>query len=199
MKSGRSGRGFLGSVRRVSQVLAWIAGGVILFGSSVPISIDVVSRLVLNRTLVASFEISGYALAACIGLGMGYTVTTKANIRIDFLTARLPTPLRRLFDLIAAISLALVAAALAWFSFGVLQQSWSMQAKSISTLQVPLSVPQAIWWVGLFWFATVAVLVPALAVVRYMRGDPEGFDALLSPSSLSEEIEQTGVDDRSRR
>ncbi|MCR9136673.1 MAG: TRAP transporter small permease [Alphaproteobacteria bacterium] len=186
------------AMRRVSQVLAWIAGAIILFGSAVPISIDVVSRLFLNRTLVASFEISGYALAACIGLGMGYTVTTKANIRIDFLTAKLPTALRRLFDLIAAVSLALVAGALAWFSFGVVQQSWSMGAKSISTLQVPLVLPQGIWWVGLFWFATVAVLTPIVAIHRYMRGQSEDADALLASTNLSEEMERAGVDDGDR-
>ena len=75
---------------RISRWLAWVAGAVILFGCAVPVAIDVIARAVLGRTLVESFEISGYALAVCIGLGMGYTVTTKANIRVDILTARLP-------------------------------------------------------------------------------------------------------------
>ena len=69
---------------RVSQWMAWIAGAVILFGSAVPVTIDVISRAVLGRTLLESFEFSEYALAACIGLGMGYTVTTRANVRVLF-------------------------------------------------------------------------------------------------------------------
>ena len=129
-------------------MLAWIAGAIILFGCAVPIAIDVVSRFFLNRTLVESFEISGYGLAACIGLGMGYTVTTKANIRVDFVVAKLPVRFRAAFDLLAALALAVVAVALAYFAWSKLQQSWTLNAKSISTLQVPLYVPQGIWWVG---------------------------------------------------
>lgn len=181
------------AVQGVSRFLAWVAGAVILFGCAVPISIDVLSRLILNETLVESFEISGYMLAACIGLGMGYTVTTKANIRIDFLTSRLPTPLRRLFDGLAAFSLALVAGALAWFTFDTLGQSWTMNARSISTLQVPLALPQSVWWFGLLWFAIVAALIPLLAVLRLLRRDGQGFDALLAPPGLSEEMAQIGM------
>ena len=94
MDHGESDFGLEGLTRRISRGLAWIAGGAILFGCAVPITIDVVSRFFLNRTLLESFEISGYALAACIGLGMGYTVSTKANVRVDFLTMRLPPRIR---------------------------------------------------------------------------------------------------------
>lgn len=181
------------AVQGISRFLAWIAGAVILFGCAIPISIDVLSRLILNETLVESFEISGYMLAACIGLGMGYTVTTKANIRIDFLTSRLPTPLRRLFDALAALSLALVAGALAWFTFDTLGQSWSMNARSISTLQVPLALPQSVWWIGLFWFAIVATLFPLMALLRLLRRDGQGFDDLLAPPGLSDEMAQIGM------
>ncbi|MCB1808925.1 MAG: TRAP transporter small permease, partial [Candidatus Competibacteraceae bacterium] len=61
--------------------------------------IDVVSRAVFGQTVLESFEISGYGLAACIGLGMGFTVSTKANIRVDFLTSKLPRRARMVFDL----------------------------------------------------------------------------------------------------
>jgi TRAP-type C4-dicarboxylate transport system permease small subunit len=138
MDHGESDFGLEGLTRRISRGLAWIAGGAILFGCAVPITIDVVSRFFLNRTLLESFEISGYALAACIGLGMGYTVSTKANVRVDFLTMRLPPRIRVVFDLAAAVALAVVAAAFAYFAWGVLQQSGSMDARSMSILRVPL-------------------------------------------------------------
>lgn len=179
-------------VARISRILAWVAGATILLGCSLPITIDVIARLVLNRGLVESFEISGYALAACIGLGMAFTVTTKANIRVDILTARLPTSLRAATDLIAALALAVVAAALGWFAWGTLAQSWAMDARSISRLQVPIVLPQGIWWLGLAWFACVAALAPVLAILRLVRGDRVGFDALVGPVSLDDEIDQTG-------
>lgn len=177
---------------KISRWMAWAAGAVILFGCAVPISIDVISRAIIGRTLLESFEISGYALAACIGLGMGYTVTSKANIRVDILTAHLPRKLRMVFDLIAAVSLALLAFALAWYSYGVLAESWRLDARSISSLRVPLILPQGIWWIGFVWFATVACLTPVFAMVRLASRDLDGAEALVSNPDLSDEMAEIG-------
>lgn len=184
---------YVGLPHRISRFFACVAGAIILFGCCIPIAIDVIARFLFNTTVVESFEISGYGLAVCIGLGMGYTVTTKANIRVDFLTAKLPPSLRRFFDLLASIALAIVAVALAYLTWTKLQQSWVMEAKSTSTLQVPLIVPQGLWWVGLFWFGCVAVLTPILAIARLVQGDRHGFDRLVASSALSEEMGQIGV------
>lgn len=180
-------------IARISRCFAWVAGAVILFGCCIPISIDVVSRAVLGQTVLESFEISGYGLAACIGLGMGFTVSTKANIRLDFLTNKLPVRARMVLDLAAAIALAVVAVALAYYAFGTLQQSWRMDARSVSTLQVPLYLPQSVWWFGLLWFAIAASLTPVFAVIRILRGDQTGFERLLASPALNDELAQTGV------
>ncbi|MDD9721037.1 TRAP transporter small permease subunit [Sulfitobacter sp. PR48] len=174
--------------QRLSRWLAWVAGAVILFGCAVPITIDVAMRYFFNQSAVDSFEISSYGLAICIGLGMAFTVTTKAHIRVDFLAARLPFPLRAACDLLAAFALALVAAALAWFAWGTLEQSWSMGARSMSQMRVPLVLPQGLWWIGLFWFACMAVLAPVQAVLRLIRGDRAGFDAVVGSADLDAEI-----------
>jgi len=181
---------------RVSRWLAWIAGGIILFGCAVPISIDVVSRAMIGRTLLESFEVSGYALAACIGLGLGYTVTSKANIRVDILTAKLPGGLRIVFDLAAAIALAVIAIALAWYSYDVLAESWKLGARSQSTLRVPLILPQGIWWLGFVWFATVAFLTPLFAIARLLAHDRQGAEALISNPDLSDEFREIGIQTR---
>ncbi|WP_226779977.1 TRAP transporter small permease subunit [Oceaniglobus trochenteri] len=175
---------------RVSRWLAWVAGAVILFGCAVPITIDVLARFFLNRSVIESFEISGYGLAACIGLGMAYTVTTKAHIRVDFIVSHLPFPLRAACDLLASSALALVAVALAWFAWGTVSQSWSMGARSMSNLQIPIFIPQGIWWIGLFWFACVAVLAPLQAIWRLLRRDRRGFDAAVGSADLDAEIDE---------
>jgi TRAP-type C4-dicarboxylate transport system permease small subunit len=179
---------------RISRWLAWVAGAFILLGCAVPITIDVATRAILGRTVLESFEISSYAFAACIGLGMGYTVTSKANIRVDILSARLPRNLRLGFDMVAALSLAALAVALAWYALDVLSQSWKLGARSQSTLRVPLLLPQMIWWLGFVWFATVACLTPVFAMLRFMARDLEGVEALISNPDLSEEIMDIGID-----
>jgi hypothetical protein len=68
-----------------------------------------------------------------------------------------------------------------------------MNAKSVSSLQVPMVLPQGIWWVGLFWFAAMAVIVPIQALIRLARGDVAGFDATIGSLRVTEEIEQAGI------
>jgi TRAP-type C4-dicarboxylate transport system permease small subunit len=179
--------------QRVSRILAWVAGAIILFGCSGLITIDVITRYFFKRGMVESFEISGYALAACIGLGMAFTVTSKSNIRVDILLDALPDRARVACDIVASVSLSVIAVALAWYSFGTLQQSWAMGAKSVSMLQTPMVLPQGIWWAGLFWFACMAVLIPIQAISRLLGGNRAGFDALIGSLRVVEEIEQAGV------
>ncbi|HEX2553030.1 MAG TPA: TRAP transporter small permease [Microvirga sp.] len=179
--------------QRISRIFAWIAGAFILFGCGFLISLDVVTRTILRRGVIESFELSGYALAAAVGLGLAFTVTSKANIRVDIALDLVPRPVRRACDLLASFSLAVIALALAWYCWGTVSQSIAMNAKSVSTMQVPMVLPQGIWWVGLFWFAAMAVIVPIQAAIRLARGDVAGFDARIGSLRVDEEIEQAGV------
>jgi TRAP-type C4-dicarboxylate transport system permease small subunit len=180
--------------QRISRILAWLGGAVILVGCSGLITIDVITRYLFKRGMVESFEISGYALAACIGLGLGFATTSKTHIRVDILLDAFPRSVRLAFDLLASLSLALLAVALAWFCWGTLAQSMAMNAKSVSALQTPMALPQSVWWVGIFWFACVAVMLPIQAVLRLLAGDGPGFDALIGSLRVNEEISQAGVE-----
>jgi TRAP-type C4-dicarboxylate transport system permease small subunit len=183
---------------RITRWLAWIAGATILLGCGGLITIDVVTRAIFRRGVVESFELSGYALAVGIGLGLASTVTAKANIRVDILLDLFPRGLRRAADLLAAIALAVIAVALAWYCWGTVQQSWRMDAKSVSSLQTPMVIPQGLWWIGIFWFAVVAVLAPIRALRRLLAGDVAGFDARIGSLRVEEEISQSGAPRRDR-
>ena len=120
--------------------------------------------------MIESFEISGYMLAACIGLGLAFTVTSKSNIRVDILLDAFPDRLRAACDLLASVTLAIIALALAWFCWQTLAQSWAMNARSTSIMQTPMVLPQGMWWIGMFWFAFMAVLLPLQAIMRFWQG-----------------------------
>jgi TRAP-type C4-dicarboxylate transport system permease small subunit len=180
--------------QRISRLLAWAAGACILFGCGLLISLDVITRAIFRRGVVESFEISGYAFAAAIGLGMAFAVASKSHIRVDIALGLLPKGWRAPCDLLAAAALALIALALAWYCWGTLSQSIEMNAKSVSTMQTPLALPQSVWFAGLFWFAAMAVIVPLQALARLLSGDRAGFDALVGSLRVDEEIEQAGVD-----
>ena len=102
-------------------------------------------------------------------------------------------------DLLASLSLSVVALALAWFCWKTVDQSMAMQARSISTLQVPMAIPQGFWWAGIFWFAFVAVLIPLQAMFRLLGHDRPGFDALIGSLRVTEEMSQAGVGARSSK
>lgn len=179
--------------QRISRLAAWFAGALILVGCGALISIDVVTRFVFKRGMVESFELSGYALAMAVGLGLAFTVTSKANVRVDILLDALPARFRVLADIVASFSLAAIALALAWFCWKTLAQSVQMNARSVSVLQVPMAAPQSVWWIGIAWFAAMAVLVPVQAMLRLITRDRAGFDALVGSLRVKEEIEQAGA------
>lgn len=178
---------------RVSRYMAWVSGAILLIGCAGSITLDVVLRYFLNRTVVESFEVSGYAFAAAVGLGMAYTIACKSNIRIDLVANRLPRPFRVAADVLAHLSIVVVACTIAWYALQTWSQSFKLDAKSISSLQVPLILPQGVWLLGLLWFAVFAILVLGRAARLLARGDINGVQHLVGPATLKEEIEQAGA------
>lgn len=178
---------------RVSRYLAWLSGGILLVGCAGSITLDVVLRYFLNRTVVESFEISGYAFAAAVALGMAYTVSCKSNIRIDLVANRLPLLPRVMLDLVAHLAILVVAGTIAWYALQTWLQSLKLDAKSISILQVPLILPQGIWLLGLLWFALFAALIAWSSARLLLRGDLAAVQHLIGPATLREEIEQAGA------
>jgi TRAP-type C4-dicarboxylate transport system permease small subunit len=178
--------------QRVARLLAWVAGAAVLFGCAIPITAEVIGRRLFGLTF-HSFEISGYAFAACVGLGAAFTVTQKSNIRVDILQGYLPAPLRLLCDVLAAVALATCACALAWYGWITVATSARMGARSESVLQVPMTIPQGIWWFGLLVFAilSVIVLLQALAALALRRAGEA--DALIGSLRVHEEMSQSGV------
>jgi TRAP-type C4-dicarboxylate transport system permease small subunit len=179
--------------QRIARWLSWVAGAAILFGCALPIAAEVVLRRFFGIT-VHSFEISAYAFAISIALGAAFTVTQKSNIRVDILQGYLPRPLRLLSDLIAALALAVTAATLAWYAYGTFAQSLKVGARSESVLQVPVAIPQGIWWLGLTIFALTAAIVLVQALVALVRGRSDAADDLIGSLRVHDEIGQSGVD-----
>lgn len=83
---------------------------------------------------------------------------------------------------------------MAWYAFAVLEETWRLDARSISTLRVPLIWPQSIWFAGFIWFATMACLASLFAIERLVRRDFGGAEALISNPQLSDEMDEIGIE-----
>lgn len=174
----------------ISQVLAWLAGALIL-ASALIVSIDVVTRSILRLTFLQSFELSTYAFAVAVTLGLAYTLICRSHIRIEVVYVLLKTPLRIALDLVAILALAVTAIAFAWFAGQTVWYTYEVNAHSNTTLAVPLVVPQALWLAGLVWFAITAVWLTASSVRHLLKGQRDRVSLEIGVLALQEELEQT--------
>jgi len=65
----------------------------------------------------------------------------------------------------------------------------SSDSHSISELETPLAVPQAVWFAGFVVFLFVAAIYLARAIVAFIKGDLRTVTELLGARSVEEEIE----------
>jgi TRAP-type C4-dicarboxylate transport system permease small subunit len=145
-------------VTRVASVFARLGGAMIVL-IAIGVSVDVVTRNLLGRTLLNSYEFSTYFFALAISFGMSYTALCGAHIRVDVLAARLPTPIRRGLDFLSFLSLAALGVLLTYLSIRLATASLSRGVTSSSALAFPLGLPQAAWALGFAVFAATCLLL----------------------------------------
>ncbi|MGE0154991.1 MAG: TRAP transporter small permease subunit [Reyranellaceae bacterium] len=148
---------------RVTKLMA-LASGAIVLASAGMIGVDVLARSVLGREVIDSFELTSFGLAVSFALGLPYSVATGAHIRINALERFKLRALDNLADLAAFLSMAIFAVFLAYFAVEAVIDSLHYNAKSNSTLGLPIAIPQALWAFGLVLFALISLFVLVRAV-----------------------------------
>ncbi len=167
-----------------------IAGGALLLLASVVICVDIFLRYVFTKTVGGADELAGYALAIASVWGFSVALLSRSHIRIDTVYVRVPARVRATLDLMSLACLASFIALVAWHGWGVLEQSYVSGSHSMSDLQTPLVVPQAIWFAGLAFFVLVALLLLTRALLAYARGDLAVVFALIGSKSAVAEAEE---------
>ena len=178
-----------GIAHGVSRVGA-IVGGAMLLLASILICIDIALRYTLALTLGGADELSGYALAISSAWGFSAALLSRSHIRIDTVYVRVGARVRATLDLMSLACFALVMGLVAWHGWGVLEQSFTSGSRSLSELETPLVVPQALWVMGLAFFVAVALLLLARALPAYLTGDLDKLFALIGSKSAVAEAEE---------
>jgi TRAP-type C4-dicarboxylate transport system permease small subunit len=168
--------------------LAWLGGSALLLSAGL-ISLDVVFRALWKVTFFESFELSTYAFAFAVAMGMSYAMVTRAHIRIEVLYSTLPEKWRPWLDVWAYIGLSIVSVTLLYWCAQTVIANWQSGARSNSSLALPLVWPQALWLLGLAWLALLSTLYAIYGLAQCLRGRPEEAHAKLGVASLEEEIE----------
>lgn len=172
----------------VSRFLARLGGALILVCAFL-VSLDVVFRNVFKLAIFESYELTGYGIALATAFGLSWALITKAHIRIEVLYNMLGIKPRAYLDICALATLSVVAAVLVYYGALVVLDNWELDARSNSTLHVPLAIPQGLWLLGLAWFAVCAAMLLVVAANAVARGRHREVQEMFGIATVSEEVE----------
>lgn len=88
-----------------------------MVGIAVTTVVSVLGRYFFNQPISGDFEIVQIGCAVAVALFLPYCQLRDGNVIVDVLTNGLPPGVKRFFDAIGCLLLALVAALLAWRMF----------------------------------------------------------------------------------
>ena len=100
-------------LERLARACALLAGALICFMVALACG-SIIGRETIGRTITGDFELVGLATGAAVGLFMPLAQLRRANIVVDFFTARAPRRVNDTLDRIGALLLAVCCALLAW-------------------------------------------------------------------------------------
>ncbi len=175
-----------------AAVSLWMAriGGLMLVGSSVVITIEILARKVILIPFSIGTELSSYALAIAASWSFSYALLNRAHVRIDVVRNWTAPGVRFCLDVLSLGTLGAVAMILAWFAWDTVDTSWALGARENTSLGMLLVIPQGLWFVGLIWFAFVCLEQLALVALALLRGDRAAAAAIVATPDVTDEIEE---------
>ncbi|MCF8533507.1 MAG: TRAP transporter small permease [Reyranella sp.] len=153
------------------------------------VSTEVVSRKLLTVVYSGSDELAAYLFAVGTTWSLAYALVTRGHVRIDALYGRLPLRVRATFDVLALVTLGIVAFTLLDSGFDLVYANYIEGNRANTPLRTPLALPQIPWLfgLGLFFFSIAVALSRTLLALR--RGDYVAANQTAGVVSQDEEIE----------
>jgi len=171
-----------------------IVGGAMLLVASVVICVDIFLRYAFAMTVGGADDLSGYALAIASAWGFSAALLTRSHIRIDTVYVRVRSrATRAVLDVLSLLAFTLFAALVAWHGWGVFHQSYVSDSHSQSAIEMPLVLPQGLWFAGLAFFVAVALLLLARAIHAWLGGNLDDLFRLIGSKSALEEAKEEVV------
>lgn len=156
------------NLRRLNRLVAIAVGAVYLCGAAL-VLLDITLRR-LGSSLGGTDEISGYVMAIGVAWGMGFALIELSHVRIDFLRGLAKTEGRILFDLLGMFATASTGSIVAVQAWPVLATTLKNNSTANTPLETPLAWVQIPWLAGWVWFAIVAWLMLAAALMLLANG-----------------------------
>ena len=161
------------SLHGLSRLMVWI-GGILILGSALLVTVEVVLRKFANISLGGADEISGYAFAVATSFGFAFALFERAHIRVDALLVVLPRPLRLGLSFFGLALLIGFAGVVGWQAWSLVGDTLEFSSRSITPLRTPLAIPQIPWLAGWLFFIFCGIALFAAAFLSALRGGIRG-------------------------
>ena len=182
----------------IARVGSWF-GGLLLFAAAGLIGVEVLLRRFWSMSIPGTDELAGFAMAIGIAWGLAFTLLRRGHVRIDSLYVLLPVPLRALLDIVGLALFMGFMSIVTWYGWtGVFARSFEVGARSMSRLETPLWIPQALWGAGLVLFLLCALLLLVRSLWALARGRFGEVQDLIGSRSILEETAEE-VEDAATR
>ncbi|MEM9223706.1 MAG: TRAP transporter small permease [Pseudomonadota bacterium] len=157
----------LALIDRVSFIAAVIAA-ICLALMALSILSEVVSVTLFNETLVFTWEVSAFLMAAAFFLGLPWTLNSGGHVRVQILPEALPQRARPALDLAATV---IALAVTIFLTVALAQLAWGSLvdgSRTFTATATPLVIPQAVvafgsFLLGLQLFARIVRLLSGKA------------------------------------
>jgi len=139
-----------------------VLAGVLLTGITLMTCVSLIGRNTTGWTIVGDFELSGSAAGAAIALFMPWCQVRRANIIVDFFTAKASERTTLALDRLGALILAVCMGLLAWRSAIGGVNAWTSGSGSMM-----LGFPD---WIVYVCMVPPLVLTAVIGLVQAFRG-----------------------------
>ena len=174
------------------RVERWLgtAFGAIFLLLSIVVTVETISRKVLNISLQGADELGGYALAVGATIAFSLALIGRNHIRVDVFHERFSPRVQALLNWLSIVLMALFAGLIAWLASTVIRDTLAYQSVSQTPWATPLILPQAVWLAGLVVFAVVSLGFALRATLLLVSGRLAELNRDFHPRSAKEELSE---------
>ena len=159
---------FIKTINRISDLAAIVSAGVFTLMIILILS-EVVMRTFFGSSTEVSGEYSGYALAALIYLGLGFSFREGAHIRITFLRERLGRNSYFILELLCTAFAMVLSGMSCIFIWEMVLTSKARNLVAYTPAETPLYIPQALILAGMIILTLQIIAQLASLITRGPR------------------------------
>ena len=174
-------------IKKTLEAIFQCSGWLLLLGAFI-VTYDVIVRKIFNISLSGADEISGYIFAISTSFAYSYALLSRSNIRIDFIYNLLPVTVQRIMDVISMILVSLLFMVICYYAYHIVVDALTYNSKSVTPLQVPLIIPQSIWFLGLVLTLTISLYLSIISTIALLKKDYKKVQEKVGMPNLEEEI-----------